>query len=127
MWVKNDVYEIRLNGCVWWTQKKGLLINIPGNSGQILCQKGSFSELIDFLDDKLVGDTFYLIHNNILPEDKSKLLSFFKGVEAYGKKDGSKLSIEDLDTISENFTDIFLNKKAWIKRVYNYLTIEEQE
>lgn len=127
MWIKNYVYEIRFNLRPWWTQEKGLLINIPSNSGHILCQKGSFSELIDFLNNKFVGETTNLIHNNILPEDKSKLLAFFKGVEAYGKKDGSKLSTEDLDIISENFTDIFLNKKAWIKRVYNYLTIKEQE
>lgn len=127
MWIKDNIYEIRFNGMPWWTQKKGLLIYVPGNSGQILCHKGSFSELIDFLDDKIHGETINLIHNNILLEDKLKLLSFFKGVDAYGKKDGSKLSTEDLDIISKDFTDVFLNKKAWVKRVYNYLTIEEQE
>lgn len=127
MWIKDTVYEIRFNYHTWWSQRKGLLINIQGNSGQILCNKGYFSELIDFLNEKFVGETINLIHNNILPEDKSKLLSFFKGVEAYGKKDGSKLSTEDLDIISENFIDIFLNKKTWVKKVYNYLTIEEQK
>lgn len=133
MWIKNDVYEIHFNRSPWWTKKKGLLINILEYSGQILCQKGSFYELIDFLDDKIHGETIDLVngetinlaYNNILPKDKSKLLSFFKGIEAYGKKDGSKLSTEDLDIISENFADIFLNKKAYVKRVYNYLTKEK--
>ena len=125
MWINDNVYEIRFNGRPRWTQKKGLLINIPENYGQILCQKGSFTELIYFLDDKIRGITINLTHNDILPEDKLKLLSFFKGVKAYGKKDGSELSTEDLDIISENFVDIFLNKKAWVKRVYNYLTKEE--
>lgn len=125
MWIKSHVYEIQFNSRTWWSLKKGLLINIPKNTGQILCKKGSFSDLIDFLDNKFIGETINFTHNNILPEDKSKLLSFFKGVEAYSKKDGSKLSKEDLDIISENFADIFLNKKAWIKRLYNYLTIEE--
>lgn len=127
MWIKNDVYEILFNRNTWWTRQNGLLINIPSNSGQILCQKGGFSDLIYFLNGKLVGDTNKLCHNNICPEDKLKLLPFFKGIEAYGKKDGSKLSTEDLDIILENFEDMFLNKRSWIKRLYNYLTIEEQE
>ena len=126
MWIKDKVYEIRFNGRTWWSTKKGLLIDIPSNSGQILCQKGSFSNLIAFLNDKFVGETIDLFYNNILPEDKLKLLSFFKGVEAYGKKDGSKLSTEDLDIILKDFADIFLNKKRWVKKVYNYLTTKEQ-
>lgn len=125
MWIKDNVYEIRFNGRTLWSQRKGLLINVQGNSGQILCQKGCFSDLIGYLDNKFDGETINLIHNIILPEDKSTLLSFFKGVEAYGKKDGSKLSTEDLDIISENFANIFLNKKTWVKKVYNFLTIEE--
>ena len=127
MWIKNRVYEIKLDAITWANPSPCLLIRISKNSGKILCKKGYFLELMDFLDDKLnyVGDN--LKHNFIEPGDKLKLLCFFKGVEAYGKKDGSKISPEEFDIIVENFLDIFLNKKSWVRRIYNYLTIEGQE
>ena len=127
MWIKNNVYAIWFNRHTWWLSKKGLLIETQHNSGQILCQKGSFTELIDFLEGKFIGESDKFNHNKILPDDKLKLLSFFKGVEAYCKKNGSKISTEEFDIILENFLDIFINKKSWVRKVYNYLTIEEQE
>ena len=127
MWIKNRVYEIKLDAITWANPSPCLLIRISKNSGKILCKKGHFSELIDFLDNNFNDGNGNLNHNFIEPEDKLKLLCFFKGVEAYCKKDGSKISTEEFDIIVENFLDMFLNKKSWVRKIYNYLTIEEQK
>lgn len=127
MWIKDRDYEIEFNAITWAEPSPCFLIKIPKNSGKILCKKGHFSELIDFLDNKFNYVDENLNHNFIEPKDKLKLLCFFKGVEAYSKKDGSKISTEEFNIIVENFLDIFLNKKSWVRKIYNYLTIEEQK
>ena len=126
MWLKNMAYEIKIDAITWMEPSPCLLIRVSKNSGKILCKKGHFSELIDFLDNNFGVRDENLNHNFIEQEDRLKLLCFFKGVEAYGKKDGSKISAEEFDIIVENFLDIFLNKKSWVKKVYNYLTTKEQ-
>ena len=127
MWIKDMIYEIKFDAITYLEPSPSFLIRIPENSGEILCRKGHFSELINFLENNFDYSTENLNHNIIESKDKLKLLCFFKGVEAYCKKDGSKISTEEFDIIVENFLDMFINKKSWVRKIYNYLTIEEQK
>ena len=67
MWIKNMTYEIKLNEITCAKPSPCLLIRVPRNSGKILCKKGHFSELIDFLDNKFNYDNENLDHNFIEP------------------------------------------------------------